>query len=94
MLVLSRKTGQSLIIGNDIVVRLLEIRGQQVRLGVEAPSDVSVVREELHRAVAEANQEAVCGEAQQVADLASKLRSRRETAKGDGGHTGGADGEE
>ena len=78
MLVLSRKAGQSLIIGNDIIVRLLEIRGQQVRLGVEAPSDVSVVREELHRAVAAENQEAAQGGPSKVADLASTLRRRRE----------------
>ncbi len=78
MLVLSRKAGQSLIIGNDIVIRLLEIRGQQVRIGVEAPSEVSVVREELHRAVAAANQEAAQRPTQQVADLASKLRRRRD----------------
>lgn len=76
MLVLSRKIGQSLIIGNDIVVRLLEIRGQQVRLGVEAPSDVSVVREELHRVVAEANQEAVQTDESAIAALATALRTQ------------------
>ncbi len=84
MLVLSRKAGQSLIIGNDIVVRLLEIRGQQVRIGVEAPSDVSVVREELHRAVAEANKEALQQPDASVAHLASVLRGRHPRGKGSG----------
>ncbi|HNX19400.1 MAG TPA: carbon storage regulator CsrA [Acidobacteriota bacterium] len=74
MLVLSRKIGQSLIIGNDVVVRLLEIRGQQVRLGVEAPADVSVVREELHRVVAAANQEAAQPDDGALAALAATLR--------------------
>lgn len=74
MLVLSRKVGQALIVGNDIVIRLLEIRGQQVRLGVEAPADVSVVREELHKEVAEENQEAVQADAATLAALASALR--------------------
>lgn len=77
MLVLSRKVGQALIIGNDVVVRVLEVRGQQIRIGVEAPADVSVVREELHRAVAEANQEAAQQDVADVAALASVLRGRR-----------------
>ncbi len=76
MLVLSRKVGQALIIGNDVVVRLLEIRGQQVRLGVEAPSNVSVVREELHRIVSEANQEAAQIGDTNLAALASALRGK------------------
>lgn len=76
MLVLSRKVGQSLIIGNDIVIRLLEIRGQQIRLGVEAPEDVSVVREELHRTVAVANQEAAQPDGQALAALTAALRQQ------------------
>lgn len=81
MLVLSRKVGQSLIIGNDIVVRLLEIRGQQIRLGVEAPPDVSVVREELHRAVADANKEAAQAEPRSVAAIADALRRRHQNGE-------------
>lgn len=64
MLVLSRKVGESLIIGNEIQLKVVEVRGNQVRLGVEAPADVSVIREELHRAVAAANQAAAHTETQ------------------------------
>jgi carbon storage regulator len=46
MLILTRHSNQSVIIGNNIHVRVLEIRGQQVKLGFEAPKDVSVHREE------------------------------------------------
>jgi carbon storage regulator len=47
MLVLSRKHGQSLVIDGGTVIRVLEIRGNQVRLGVEAPANVAVLRSEL-----------------------------------------------
>jgi carbon storage regulator len=47
MLVLSRKRGQGLLIDGTTVIRVLEIRGQQIRLGIEAPETVSVLRTEL-----------------------------------------------
>jgi carbon storage regulator len=46
MLVLSRKPEQAVIIDDEIVVRILEVRGDQVRLGVEAPKDIVVVRDD------------------------------------------------
>jgi len=54
MLVLSRKKGESLVIGDNIAVTVIEIRGDKVRLGIEAPRDVTVHREEVARAIAEA----------------------------------------
>jgi len=47
MLVLTRKIGQSVMIGDSIQVTLIEIRGEQVRLGISAPMSVSVRRKEL-----------------------------------------------
>lgn len=47
MLKLSRRPGEQLIIGDNVVVEILEISGNQVRLGVAAPKDVKVLREEL-----------------------------------------------
>lgn len=47
MLVLTRRENQSIMIGNDIVVTVLEVRGDQVRLGIRAPRDVAVHREEI-----------------------------------------------
>ncbi len=47
MLVLTRKADQKLVIGSDIVVTVLEIRGNRVRLGIEAPREVPVHRSEL-----------------------------------------------
>jgi len=47
MLVLSRKSCESLVISDNVVVRILEIRGNHVSLGIEAPQDVSIMRSEL-----------------------------------------------
>ena len=47
MLILTRRVGESLRISDDIVVTVLEVRGNQVKIGTDAPRDVSVVREEL-----------------------------------------------
>ena len=52
MLILSRKEGESLVIGDDIVVTVLSIRKQQIRFGISAPSDVSVHREEVYERIA------------------------------------------
>ena len=51
MLVLSRKKDESIIINNDIVITIVEIRGDKVRLGIVAPKDVPVHREEVYEAI-------------------------------------------
>ncbi|MFM7617260.1 MAG: carbon storage regulator CsrA [Actinomycetes bacterium] len=51
MLVLTRREQEAIMIGDSIVVRVLEVRGDQVRLGIEAPRDVVVHREEVYEAV-------------------------------------------
>ena len=51
MLVLTRRSTERVMIGNDVVVTVLEIRGDQVRLGIEAPRDVQVHREEVMQAI-------------------------------------------
>jgi len=51
MLVLSRKNNESIIISDNITVTVIEIRGDKVRLGIEAPKDVSVHRREVYEAI-------------------------------------------
>tara|TARA_B100001063_G_C16681922_1_gene512237 strand:+ start:984 stop:1160 length:177 start_codon:yes stop_codon:yes gene_type:complete len=51
LLVLSRKQHQSLVIGDDIKITVLELKGNQVRLGIEAPESVIIHREEIHNKI-------------------------------------------
>ncbi|MDO5579522.1 MAG: carbon storage regulator CsrA [Planctomycetia bacterium] len=51
MLVLSRYKDQSIYIGDDIVITVVDVRGDRIRLGIEAPADVPVHREEIYEAI-------------------------------------------
>jgi carbon storage regulator len=62
VLVLTRRKNQSIVIGDDIIVTVLEVKGDQIRLGITAPRDVQVYREELLAALKDANTSAVLGE--------------------------------
>ncbi|MDD2944065.1 MAG: carbon storage regulator CsrA [bacterium] len=83
MLVLTRKPGQAVYIGDDIRITLMEIRGNQVRLGVEAPSSVRIYREEIYLQILEENKQAlqhtseIPGDLSQVAEV---WRSRKVSA--------------
>jgi carbon storage regulator len=67
MLVLSRKKNESIIINDDITIVVVEIRGDKVRLGVEAPKEVPVHRNEVYEAIRR-NQQKSDGSVQPVAD--------------------------
>jgi carbon storage regulator len=61
VLVLTRRANQSIMIGHEIVVTVLEVRGDQVRLGIKAPRSIDVHREEIFAQLQQANREAVRG---------------------------------
>lgn len=69
MLVLSRKVGESIVIAGGITVTVLEVRGEQVRVGVEAPRSVTVHRKEVHDELVAANQAAAQRGRVNVAEL-------------------------
>jgi carbon storage regulator len=58
MLVLSRKAGEYIKIGENIIVRIAEVRGENVRVAIEAPKNIKIYRGELYEAISEANREA------------------------------------
>ncbi len=59
MLALTRKKGDSVIIGDDIEIVVLGIQGEQVKLGIKAPRDISIYRKEVYEQIQKENKEAV-----------------------------------
>ena len=74
MLILTRKTGEGLFIGDDIRIMVLEIRGKQIRLGIEAPPAVVVLREEIYRRIQEENLQAAGARDVDVSEIAQLWR--------------------
>jgi carbon storage regulator len=73
MLVLSRQRDESIIIGDNIVVTIVDIRGDKVRLGIDAPREVSVHRREVYEAIQRENEQAArirADDARRVPDTA------------------------
>jgi carbon storage regulator len=91
MLVLTRRANQSIMIGNDVVVTVLEIRGDQVRIGIEAPRSIAVHREEVFEELERANR-AAAASSPAMADLQAlkKLRPAPTAAGGPPAPSAGA----
>jgi carbon storage regulator len=77
MLVLTRKLGEVIRVGDSVTVRILEVKGNQVRLGVEAPSDVRIYREEVYRAIRKENEEAALREGASVDEASAAWQNDR-----------------
>ena len=58
MLILSRKIGEAIVVGDDVTIRIVDIKGKNVRLGVDAPRQKAIHREEVFRKIQEANRAA------------------------------------
>jgi len=73
MLVLTRRLGETIVIGDDVVIKIVDIHGKQIRIGIEAPSEVSVYRGEIYERIMLENKAA--------ADAAGDIKSVTETLK-------------
>ena len=80
MLILSRRPGESLTIGDDVVVTVVAVSGNQIRLGITAPREVRVLREEVYKAMREENQAAANGldSDRRLGDAVRQLRGRKQ----------------
>ena len=65
MLALSRKVNESIMIGNDIEITILDIKGDQIKIGINAPKSVPIYRKELYLQILESNKEAASSEVNQ-----------------------------
>ncbi len=82
MLVLSRHRDQSIIIGDDIVVTIVDIRGDKVRLGIDAPTEIPVHRREVYEAIQRENLRAARLEPSDTGRLAEDKSSAPSTTPG------------
>jgi carbon storage regulator len=80
MLILTRRVGETVVIGNDVDVTVLGVKGNQVRLGVKAPREVSVHREEIYKRIKDEKQESTRS--------TSKERARTPQRHNGNGHHG------
>lgn len=76
MLVLTRKPGESIVVGNDITITVVEVRGDQVRIGIAAPRSVQVHREEVFRQIVHENTSAAAA-AQRTRGLLDRVGDGR-----------------
>lgn len=72
MLILTRRVGETVMIGNDVTVTVLGVKGNQVRIGINAPKDVAVHREEIYERIKREQQQGEAqGESRQTAEFVS-----------------------
>ena len=69
MLVLTRKAGESIVIGNQVRITVLELQGRQIRLGIEAPKEIPVHRGEVYERIKEENEQASLADADELKAL-------------------------
>ena len=79
MLVLTRKSGESIIINDEIEIKIIDILGDKIKIGIEAPPSMRILRSEL-RQIAESNKQAASqGVTKEILSLISKLGKEQET---------------
>jgi carbon storage regulator len=69
MLILTRKVGESIRINENVCITVMEVDGKNIKLGIEAPKEISIHREEVFRRIKEENQKAATGKDGGEADL-------------------------
>ncbi len=81
MLILTRKSGEGIRIGDTVTIKVIEIRGNQVRLGVEAPRNISVHREEVYELIRQENEMAAQSSPASPEMLTTLWNSSRDTGE-------------
>jgi carbon storage regulator len=81
VLILTRRVGENVIVGDDIVISVIEVRGDAVRIGIDAPKSVSVHREEVWLELRNANAQAASSSDEAVGAALKGLQSDRDRPK-------------
>lgn len=74
MLVLTRKLGESIAIDDHIKIRVVQIKGKQVRLGIEAPKETKIHREEVYLAIQDTNKESASANTETTRSISKMLK--------------------
>lgn len=73
MLVLTRKAGDGIIIGDDITIKIIEIKGGGIRIGIDAPKECKIYRQEVYERISEENREALQWELDDLESIVPKI---------------------
>ncbi|MBD3169279.1 MAG: carbon storage regulator CsrA [candidate division Zixibacteria bacterium] len=82
MLILTRRLGESIAIGDSISIKVLGIQGRQVRIGIVAPPQVSVHREEIYKKIQQENLKASQSDGDDIEKMSDMLRNKKRDKNG------------
>lgn len=82
MLILSRKKDESIVVGDNIVIRVVDIEEGRVKLGISAPTDVSIHRKEVYEAIRKENREAAVNREISIKDLNILIKNKKPSDRG------------
>jgi carbon storage regulator len=74
MLVLTRKPGDSIVIGDQITIKFIEIKGGAIRIGIDAPRDCKIYRQEIYDRISQENREALQWNLEDIDSLSTKIK--------------------
>ena len=84
MLRITRRAGERIVLGDDVIVEVIEVKGGTVRLGIDAPRSLPVYREEIWLEVKRENEAAALASGDRLAGAAERLKDRGRAANGPG----------